>query len=193
MVLSLVSKKGGVGKSTSVLAFASTWLEEGHKVCIVDFDPDATLYKLSQKTDLNLPVLAGNLTDVKGQIEKLKKEYPHIVCDTAPEGEQIMRLSGVSDEVITPLSPSGFDLDRLQETIKIVEEVEAMRGTPLLSILITKYRSGVNRSDTLIEVLKQQELPVLDNRVRLLDRYADYGRITYTDEYRAILKELEIL
>ena len=191
MILSLVSKKGGVGKSTSALGIASAWQHNNRDVCIVDYDPDATLYKLSQKIDLGLPVIVGDAQNVHKQLKNLEHEY--VVVDTQPQSEAIIsRVSGISDEVLTPLAPSGFDLDRLQDTVAIVEEVEAMRDKPLLSVLITKYRSGVNRSDEVIGLLESQELPVLKSKIRLLDRYAAYGRMDYTDEYKTVLEELEI-
>ena len=191
MILSLVSKKGGVGKSTSALGIASAWHQNNRDVCIVDYDPDATLYKLSQKIDLGLPVIVGDAQNVHKQLKNLNHKY--VVVDTQPQSEAIIsRVAGISDEVLTPLAPSGFDLDRLQDTVAIVEEVEAMRDKPLLSVLITKYRSGVNRSDEVIALLESQELPVLKSKIRLLDRYAAYGRMDYTDEYKTVLEELEI-
>lgn len=40
-VIVLASGKGGVGKSTLALALADVWAEAGHRVAVVDFDPQA--------------------------------------------------------------------------------------------------------------------------------------------------------
>jgi len=191
MILSLVSKKGGVGKSTSALGLASAWAANKRDVCIIDYDSNATLYKLGQKLDLGLQVIQGDADNVRTQLLSLDHEY--IVVDTPPQSNEIiLRVSNVSDEVITPLSPSGFDLDQLKDTISIVEEVEQTRTKALLSILITKYRQNVKRSSAVPELLTTQELPVLKSKIRFLDRYTDYGRMTYLDEYTAVLQEMEL-
>lgn len=194
MVISLVNKKGGAAKSTSALYLACTLQNYGHKTCVIDFDPDATLFVMSKDVELGIPVFFGDSQNVKKQVEKLKEEYTHIVIDTPPNDEAIiMRVSGVSDEVIIPLAPTGFDLSRLKNTIGLIQEIESMRGKALLSILITRYRKGVKSNEEAIAVAENNELPLLKNRIRFLDRYTSYQRPEYMEEYETVLKELEIL
>lgn len=195
MIISLVNKKGGAAKSTSALNLGCTLQNHGHDVCIIDFDPDATLYVMSQDVDLGIPVYFGDAQNVKTQIEDIQKKHKYIVIDTPPNDEAIiMRVSGVSDEVIIPLAPTGFDLSRLRNTVALIEEVESMRGKNLLSILITRYRKGVNSNDKAVEEIERHDdLPLLKSRIRFLDRYTVYKRPEDTEEYEAVLKELEIL
>ncbi len=193
-VISYVSKKGGVGKSTSVVHTAHALHAAGKNVCIVDFDPDGTVYKQSKKSELLVPVLAGKIKTVSKQINEL--EYDYVVIDTPPQDESLItRVAQVSDDVITPLSPTSYNLDRLLDTVTLVEEVEALKQKPLLSVLITMFRSNVNSGKTILEALGElpQELPILDSKIRLLDRYTQYEAPTYLDEYTDVLKEIGIL
>ena len=42
MILSMVSKKGGVGKTTSVVNLAAALAERGRRVLLVDLDPQGS-------------------------------------------------------------------------------------------------------------------------------------------------------
>jgi len=192
--IGVVSKKGGVGKSTTTLYIAYVLLKAGKSVCVVDFDPDATIYKQSIKTDIGLDVFRGEPKQVAKQLQSLNYEY--VVVDTPPQDENLItRVSLVADDIITPLAPTGYNADRLLDTISLVEEVETTRQKPLLSILITMNRPNVNSVKSILETLKEHEkdLPVLESKIRFLDRYGIYGNPEYLDEYTAVVKELGIL
>ena len=191
-VIAFVGRKGGSGKSTSAL-YVSTCLHEANKsVVLLDLDPDATLLKLHSTGVLPFEVVVGKRDSLSKQIEELDKNF--VVLDTPPNDETIIYKCGaVADEMIVPLAPSGFDLNRLFTTIQTVAEIEKMRNKPLLSVLLTRYRQGVNRSLKVIEVLEKEKVPLLDNKIRMLDIYAGFDKPEYLEEYQAVLKELEIL
>ena len=191
-VITFVGRKGGSGKSTSALYTTTCLHEAGKSVALIDLDPDATLLKLHSTGALPFEVVAGERDNLPKQIEELNKEFA--VLDTPPNDEAIIYKCGaIADELIVPLAPSGFDLNRLFTTIQTVEEIEKMRNKPLLSALLTRYRQGVNRSVKAIEVLEKEKVPLLDSKIRMLDVYAGFNKPEYLDEYQAVLKELELL
>lgn len=194
-IIVLANLKGGVAKSTSTNHFAHAAQANGLDSCIVDFDPNATLYSQGQRLELGVPVYRGNLEDI---VKQLKEEIEHdyIFVDTPPNnGDVITRLCLVADEVIVPISPTGYDLDLLAHTTRLISEVEGIRNTPLLSILITKFRLNLNSAKEALDKLgtNMEKFPVLDNRIRLLDVYSKYQRPTKLDEYEDVLKELELI
>src|SRR5262245_53568670 len=42
-IVALANQKGGVAKTTSAAALGATWADRGHRVLLVDFDPQASL------------------------------------------------------------------------------------------------------------------------------------------------------
>lgn len=194
LIILFANKKGGVGKSTSTSYAAHAAKNNGCDACIVDFDPESTLYKQSQKLSLNVPVYLGDAENIRNQLKDL--DHKMIFVDTPPQSEIIInRVAMVADEVIIPISPTAFDLDRLKNTMNLVAEVEETRNKPLLSILITKYRVGVNSASDVLDLLEadSKEFPLLKSKIRMLDRYVHYTEPTYLEEYEAVLKELGII
>ena len=55
--IALVSKKGGTGKSTLAIGLATAALADGHKVCLLETDPQGTLSHWRRRRMLAEPVV----------------------------------------------------------------------------------------------------------------------------------------
>ena len=195
-IILLVNLKGGAGKSTSVNHLAHAAHARGIDSCIVDCDPNRTLYSMGERITLSVPVYKVNVDDASEfeSIQELKHTY--IFVDTPPNNSEIIKdLALIADEVIIPVAPTGFDIDLLEKTVRQVAKIEKARQVALLSILIIKYRLNVNSSEVSLATLKQRagEYPVLDSVIRQLDVYTKYQKPEKLDEYIGVLRELELI
>ena len=95
--------------------------------------------------------------------------------------------------MIIPIAPTGLDVGRLLTTVNTVANVERMRGQPLGSILITRYRQRLLVAREILDELEQRGMPLLENRIRQLTEYERFDTPTYLDEYEAVLRELEVI
>ena len=190
-VIALVNRKGGVSKTTSSVYLAMCLHRAGEPVIGVDTDPEKSWLKWHAAGALPYPVLEGERDALTKQVKSLEG---FVVIDTPPnDGEIIYKASSVSDEVIIPLAATALDVNRLASTLNAVADVEEMRDRPLASVLLTKWREDLIISKEVEAALAEQEVPLLDTRIRSLTRYQGFDTPTYLDEYRNVLTELEIL
>ena len=124
MIISIVSQKGGVGKSTVainlVLAMAS--LPGKSDVALVDADERRScLDTLAGHERGNLTLYAAPDKPHK-TIEKLKHRV--IVVDTPPHSHEVAyQAAAMSDLVIVPCQPSPLDVRAMATTVKALEVI----------------------------------------------------------------------
>ena len=190
-VLSLVNRKGGVSKTTSSVYLAMCLHRAGRKVTGIDTDPERSWLKWHAAGVIPYPVIEG---DREKLTKQLKRVEGFLVIDTPPnDGEIIYKAASISDEVIIPLAATALDVNRLASTLNAVADVEEMRNQPLASVLLTKWQDNLVISKEVEVALEEQEVPLLETRIRNLTRYQGFDTPTYLEEYQSVLTELEIL
>ena len=186
-----MNRKGGVGKTTSAGYVSMCLHQAGHKVAGLDADPDQSWIKWAHTGALPYPVIEVDRQSIS---EQIKEQDSYIVIDTPPNDPEIIYDVGeIADELIVPLAPTAFDINRLATTLKAVARVEKMRSKPLSSVLLVKWRENLNISQEVMQTLQGEEVPLLDNTIRDLTRYRSFDTPSYLEEYEAVLKELEVL
>ena len=190
-VVSFVNRKGGVSKTTSSVYLAMCLHQAGKQVTGVDTDPEKSWLKWHAAEVLPYEVVEGDRDNLTKQIKEIEG---FVVIDTPPnDGEIIYKAASISDEVIIPLAATALDVNRLASTLNAVADVEEMRNRPLASVLLTKWQDNLVISKEVEADLAEQEVPLLDARIRSLTRYQGFGTPTYLEEYQAVLTELEVL
>ena len=190
MIISLVNRKGGVTKTTSCAYIAMCLYKAGHNVTGVDTDPEKSWEKWHSSGSLPYSVIESTGEQLQEKIKTLKG---YIVIDTPPnDGEILFQAGAVSDEIIIPLEATGLDVNRIASTLKSIATVEKMRGKPLASVLLTKWKGQQNISKEVETELNHANVPLLDSRIRDLTRYKSFNTPSYLEEYQNVLKELEI-
>ena len=190
-VVSFVNRKGGVSKTTSSVYLTMCLHRAGKQVTGVDTDPEKSWLKWHAAEVLPYEVVEGDRDNLTKQIKEIEG---FVVIDTPPnDGEIIYKAASISDEVIIPLAATALDVNRLASTLNAVADVEEMRNRPLASVLLTKWQDNLVISKEVEAALAEQEVPLLDARIRSLTRYQGFGTPTYLEEYQAVLTELEVL
>lgn len=161
-VLTVATLKGGNAKTTTCLALAAAFAEEGHSIAVVDADPQATATMIfgqrpvvepwhAEPVELSLPDLrAGSITLIRGGrtlrlasakqraafLERDDVNAELIIVDTAPgEIELVDAALGCSRVVVAPVEPSPLSLTGMNDVAGLVARHDPM---PLLRTVLTR-------------------------------------------------------
>lgn len=85
-IIAVIAEKGGAGKTTLSLDLAVTAVQKGHKVAILDVDPQATASKWTDRRSEQLPwVVPTHAVRLGPAIDQAKTQgVDFIVIDTPP-------------------------------------------------------------------------------------------------------------
>jgi len=129
-IFSLISQKGGAGKSTLARQLAVLAGEAGASV-LIDRDPQATSTKWWQRRQTLQPtperpdLLDLDNTDLAAATRALHKQRGVVFVDTRPAvAEPEAEAARVADFVIVPVRPSPDDLEAVGETLKILRRLD---------------------------------------------------------------------
>ncbi len=195
MIITVVSYKGGVGKSTTA-AHVAAYLHQQHgSTVLVDGDRNRSVTKWAKRGNFLFPVVDER------EAAKASRQYEHVVVDTQarPEVEDFEYLAKGCDLLIVPTTPDRLALDALVDTVQALKGV----GPTHYRILITKVPPKPNRSgESARDILREHGLPVIDQLISYLmafQKAADEGVLVHDvkdpnaqrgwDEYRTAVEE----
>lgn len=110
-VISIVSSKGGVGKTTLTSALAVTAAKDGARVALADLDPQGSLESwLNRRAGDELEFMEAE--KASEAVEGIDEEkYDYLFVDTPPAFVRLIEdAMDVSDLVLIPLRASALDI-----------------------------------------------------------------------------------
>jgi chromosome partitioning protein len=124
-IVTVAQQKGGAGKTTLAAHLAVAWARDGHKVGVVDIDPQASLTKwfaerarVKDAVAIELRCVGG--WRVQGEVEKLSKLVDIVVVDSPPHAETESKIAvRAADLVLVPAQPSPMDLWATKVTLDL--------------------------------------------------------------------------
>jgi chromosome partitioning protein len=187
-----VNLKGGVGKSTSAVYFATVASGSG-EVIVLDADTERSALEWASG-EVPFEVVAAERDRLARQARELEGKRGDrrvVIVDTPPNDREVLRTAAsVADRVVVPVAPTGVDVNRLRATLEVLLDVEATRGELDTSILLTRWDGRKRLAREAEELLGR--FPLLDSRIRALTRYEDgFGdRPWYLEEYGKAWEEV---
>jgi len=197
MKLTVLSYKGGVGKTTTSVHLAA-YLSQRGKTVLLDADPNSSSLEWSELG--KLPFEVRPLEDPG----KLKK-FAHIVTDTParPRNKNLRELVRESELVVVPTAPDPLSLRALLKTVEALREFLVPFYALITLIPPPPSKDGSEARKTLLEA----GVPTLRSEVR---RWAAFNRAALAGttvrevrgdpraplawlEYEAVGRELEWL
>lgn len=134
--ISLVSQKGGVGKSTLSIHLAVAFAHAGYNTCLLDLDPQSSVAEWGDARELANPfVKSVNAARLSKEIDGLAQEGADVVIlDTAPHAETAaMDAIRISDLVLVPFQPSIMDIRAMNTTVKMLGLVPKVKAYAVLN------------------------------------------------------------
>ena len=173
-VVSLASTKGGVGKTTTIMALASEARRRGRAVLLVDCDANRHLAEWAGRVDPpGLTVIDGvGEADIRQVVQSHAHAHDLTLIDLAGFGNLTMMYAfSVSDVVIVPVQQSYMDIKEAARTYRLVtDSIGVLRHTPPCYLLFTRLQAAIeSRVDRHAAAeLERRQIPAFG--ARLIER-----------------------
>lgn len=163
--ISIISQKGGAGKTTLAINLAGAAVEQGLSVIIIDLDPQTSAKKWhDDREDKEAPAVISAHAERLPEILKAAAENGADLCiiDTAPHSEtNALDAATAADLVLIPCRASSFDLKAITTSIKLTKiaqkrAVIVINGAQPRGSLANQAEQGIT---------EKYGMPVLDTRV----------------------------
>lgn len=142
--LSIVAKKGGVGKSAIATNIAACAAGEGLAVAIIDLDPQASACVWADVRDADESVPAVPVTSIapsrlQNALDKCRAaDIELAIIDTAPSADSgLIAAAKAGDMCLLPSKPGLADLSALADTVELLKNSKA-NGATVLNMVATK-------------------------------------------------------
>ncbi len=165
-IIAVVAEKGGAGKTTLSLDLAVTAVQKGHKVAILDVDPQATASKWTDRRSEQLPwVVPTHAVRLASAIDQAKTQGVNfIVIDTPPHSStDAAEAARRADIVISPVEPHLFGL----ETISKLADLLRVAGDPTSFFVVNKAPTQGTEGANAVEYIKKQGFSVCPTVIHL--------------------------
>lgn len=176
MILTFASTKGGVGKSTTCAAVASTLALGGERVLLIDLDQNRTLERWSRKgpiEGLTVQAIEPQKFGAVFRDHEASGAYDH-VCIDLPGTREVTMLKALarSSLVIIPAQASEPDLREALVVVSDIRDVVETTGRPIpYRLLLTKvFPLRTRVTDYAYAELERHGLPLF--RTALVERSA---------------------
>lgn len=164
MIITLISFKGGVGKSTISQNIAVALAHKGKDVCILDADPNHSASMWQEYRDEELPSVPvyplGEATDILKSITNLSKKYKVVIVDCPPAIEKTTsRAVMKSDFSIIPVPTTGGG--DIWVTEKFLQHLDMLKGKLDMELpayfLANRHESNVIMHKNALEAFKSYQ------------------------------------
>jgi chromosome partitioning protein len=206
LIIGVVGKKGGSGKTTVAVNLAGALAELFPEVLVIDSDPQGTaLTWRAAAGDTSFPVQVIGLPQavIHQEASKFAQKYDAVVIDS-PSGyqdEQIQRsVMLASSLVVIPVQPSAVDIWSARDTAALVAQAKLYNPDLKAHLLVSRAQLRTRLSQEAREALEGLSLPVFQSTISQRIGLAEaplYGKLIlhYANnpaaaEFRSLVREI---
>lgn len=183
-IITLVSQKGGAGKSTITMQLAAGLARRGRRIEVVDLDAQesATRWAASASEAHPFPAkmhrFTGEPLELPAKLLKWSDRSDAVLVDCPPALDHPRTLAALNhtDLAIIPVVPSPTDLWLTRAIERIIVDLQKSRPQ-LRAVLLPNRVSRTALAADVIEVMHDFELPVLAAAIAQRNAYAQSAAI----------------
>lgn len=149
-VWSVVSQKGGVGKTTLVLHLSIAAMMAGRAVSVIDLDPQRSAEQWSEHREARVradePIIVhGTPTSLDGMLAAARETSTDLVIiDTPPTVDKSLIYAAAAGHlVIVPTRSSVLDQFALKETLEYLKRIGALAKTIVVLNAPSSDKKGI--------------------------------------------------
>ena len=136
VVVTILARKGGTGKSTATRCLAIESLKAGKRVVEIDADPQPTCYRWGQRraaAGIPVPLIVeANPAGLQAQVESYRGRVDIVLIDTPPTATPVVNTAlDVSHGAIVVTRPNPEDLESVQESLRVASAQQRRTGVVL--------------------------------------------------------------
>lgn len=171
MIVALLNQKGGTGKTTLALHLAGEWARRGHRVTLIDADPQGSALDWSeQRAREHLPRRFGVVGLARDTLHReapeLARNADHVVIDGPPRIAGLMRSALLAaDLVLMPVQPSPLDGWASAEMLALVNEARIYRPELVARFVLNRCAARTVLARETAEALADHDPSVLSATV----------------------------
>ncbi len=157
-VISIISQKGGSGKTTLAESLAVAAERAGKTSAVVDLDPQASATAWGKRREDDPPVVPSTPSRLEAVLSAARGLGVDLVfIDTAPRVEHTARAAAeAADLVVVPCRSAIMDLETVATTAALVRSA----GDRRLVVVFNGVASRGNKHDHAAEVLESKRVVV---------------------------------
>lgn len=151
-IISVVNQKGGSGKTTLSMQLAGSLARRGHKVLVVDADPQATATRWAATADDDKPFpasvigLSAASARVHREVKKFVDDYDFILIDCPPAADSPVPQSAllIADLALVPLIPSPLDMWAAVGIRRVIKNVTDVNDNLQARLVVNQCQPKTN-------------------------------------------------
>ena len=169
-VLSLISQKGGVGRSSLSAHLAVAFEEIGLFTVVIDLDNQGSAQRWSDSREADAPtVVSGVASRLQSMLETTRKAgVKLVIVDTPPYSSELsLSAASVADIVAVPLRAAIFDLRSIGDTAELLKLSGKMAQTVAILNWVRHFGTRADEGERYAAALGMDVAPA-----RIFDRVA---------------------
>lgn len=198
-VISVLSQKGGSGKSTIAINLARALQLKGFDVALIDTDPQASAREWNAlASDDFFPVYGCDKGVSDKDIRQLERLADFVVIDGAPRIEKSMTDAiRLSNYILIPIKPSQFDIWACKDTIELIQTRMQIDDKLKAGLVLSQVNKQTNLTKDVIDFVTENfEIPLLQGSTGIRVCYADVlskGGTVFESSSKAAQEEMLLM
>jgi len=169
-IIALVTQKGGTGKSTLAIGLAIAAMQDGHKVRLLETDPQGTVSNWRARRTAAEPLVetASAALDIEQKLAAFERSGVTLaIVDTAGGNNPAMdAVIAAADLCLIPARPSPADIEATAPTLRTIRDNDkpfafVLNQTPVRSYRLAEAAEALSDAAVALDVMGVLALPCI--------------------------------